>query len=60
MPYQYQNIKDEFILEIAELDMNLEMGQEIIATLNKMAEVFIKLKGDDYKSRKTLRMTNDY
>ena len=49
---QYQEIKDEFALEIAELDMKLEETQEKIATLNKMAEVLINLKSDDHESRK--------
>ncbi|HHW3837396.1 SAG1250 family conjugative relaxase [Streptococcus suis] len=49
---QYQEIKDEFVLEIAELDMKLEETQEKIITLNKMAEVLINLKSDDYESRK--------
>lgn len=51
MDKQYQEIKDEFVLEIAELDMKLEETQEKIATLNKMAEVLINLKSDDYESR---------
>lgn len=49
---QYQEIKDEFVLEIAELDMRLEETQEKIATLNKMAEVLINLKSDDHESKK--------
>lgn len=49
---QYQEIKDEFVLEIAELDMKLEETQEKIANLNKMAEVFINLKSEDYESKK--------
>ncbi|MDT2732492.1 SAG1250 family conjugative relaxase [Streptococcus parauberis] len=48
----YQEIKDEFVLEIAELDMRLEETQEKIATLNKMAEVLINLKSDDHESKK--------
>lgn len=48
----YQEIKDEFVLEIAELDMKLEKTQEKIATLNKMAEVLINLKSSDHESRK--------
>ncbi|TVV77794.1 hypothetical protein AZK20_11795, partial [Streptococcus pneumoniae] len=32
---QYQEIKDELVLEIAEIDMQLEETQEKIATLNK-------------------------
>lgn len=51
MDKQYQEIKDEFVLEIAELDMKLEETQEKIATLNKMAEVLINLKSDDNESR---------
>ena len=47
---QYQEIKDEFVLEIAKLDMKLEETQEKIATLNKMAEVLINLKSDDHES----------
>ncbi|BBA92587.1 SAG1250 family conjugative relaxase [Streptococcus ruminantium] len=46
----YQEIKDEFVLEIAKLDMKLEETQEKIATLNKMAEVLINLKSDDHES----------
>ncbi|WHM79667.1 SAG1250 family conjugative relaxase [Streptococcus dysgalactiae subsp. equisimilis] len=49
---QYQEIKDEFVLEIAELDMKLEETQEKIAILNRMAEVLINLKSDDHESRK--------
>lgn len=49
---QYQEIKDEFVLEIAKLDMKLEETQEKITTLNKMAEVLINLKSDDHESRK--------
>lgn len=48
---QYQEIKDEFVLEIAELDMKLEETQEKIATLNKMAEVLTNLKSGDHESR---------
>ena len=48
----YQEIKDEFVLEIAELDMKLEKTQEKIATLNKMAEVLINLKSSDHETRK--------
>ena len=47
---QYQEIKDELVLEIAEIDMQLEETQEKIATLNKMAEVLINLKSDDHES----------
>ena len=49
---QYQEIKDEFVLEIAKLDMKLEETQEKIATLNKMAEVLINLKSEDHETRK--------
>ncbi|HEO1143186.1 TPA: SAG1250 family conjugative relaxase [Streptococcus agalactiae] len=52
---QYQEIKDEFVLEIAELDMKLEEKQEKIATLNKMAEVLISLKSEEPNSRKLAR-----
>ena len=48
----YQEIKDEFVLEIAELDMKLEKTQEKIATLNKMAEVLINMKSSDHETRK--------
>ena len=49
---QYQEIKDELVLEIAEIDMKLEETQEKIATLNKMAEVLINLKSEDHETRK--------
>ena len=52
---QYQEIKDELVLEIAEIDMKLEETQEKIATLNKMAEVLINLKSEDVSSRKLAR-----
>lgn len=52
---QYQEIKDEFVLEIAEIDMKLEETQEKIATLNKMAEVLINLKSEDEIGRKLAR-----
>ncbi len=52
---QYQEIKDEFLLEIAELDMKLEEAQEKITTLNKMAEVLVNLKSEDPNSRKLAR-----
>lgn len=48
---QYQEIKDELVLEIAEIDMKLEETQEKIATLNKMAEVLINLKSEDHETR---------
>ena len=49
---QYQEIKDELVLEIAEINMKLEETQEKIATLNKMAEVLINLKSEDHETRK--------
>ena len=49
---KYQEIKDELVLEIAEIDMKLEETQEKIATLNKMAEVLINLKSEDHETRK--------
>ncbi|HGQ0793860.1 TPA: SAG1250 family conjugative relaxase [Streptococcus pneumoniae] len=52
---QYQEIKDELVLEIAEIDMKLEETQEKIATLNKMAEVLINLKSEDEIGRKLTR-----
>ncbi|HHV8252364.1 SAG1250 family conjugative relaxase [Streptococcus pneumoniae] len=52
---QYQEIKDELVLEIAEIDMQLEETQEKIATLNKMAEVLINLKSKDEIGRKLAR-----
>ncbi|CJZ65019.1 SAG1250 family conjugative relaxase [Streptococcus pneumoniae] len=52
---QYQEIKDELVLEIAEIDMKLEETQEKIATLNKMAEVLINLKSEDEIGRKLAR-----
>ena len=52
---QYQEIKDELVLEIAEIDMKLEETQEKIATLNKMAKVLINLKSEDVSSRKLAR-----
>ncbi|HHG7526521.1 TPA: SAG1250 family conjugative relaxase [Streptococcus pneumoniae] len=52
---QYQEIKDELVLEIAEIDMQLEETQEKIATLNKMAEVLINLKSEDEIGRKLSR-----
>ncbi|NQP59565.1 hypothetical protein HO913_09700, partial [Streptococcus suis] len=48
---KYQEIKDEFVVEIAKLDMKLDEEQEKIAILNKMAEVLINLKSNDYESR---------
>ena len=52
---QYQEIKDELVLEIAEIDMKLEETQEKIATLNKMAEVLINLKSEELSGRKLAR-----
>lgn len=52
---QYQEIKDELVLEIAEIDMQLEETQEKIATLNKVAEVLINLKSEDEIGRKLAR-----
>ena len=52
---QYQEIKDELVLEIAEIDIKLEETQEKIATLNKMAEVLINLKSEDEIGRKLAR-----
>lgn len=52
---QYQEIKDELVLEIAEIDMQLEETQEKIATLNKMVEVLINLKSEDEIGRKLAR-----
>ncbi|HGR7457583.1 TPA: SAG1250 family conjugative relaxase [Streptococcus pneumoniae] len=52
---QYQEIKDELVLEIAEIDMKLEETQEKIATLNKMAEVLINMKSEDEIGRKLAR-----
>ncbi|HFR3438925.1 TPA: SAG1250 family conjugative relaxase, partial [Streptococcus suis] len=49
---KYQDIKDKLVVEIAELDIKLTQTNEKIATLNKMAEVLIKLKSDDLSSRK--------
>ncbi|MEQ9811041.1 SAG1250 family conjugative relaxase [Streptococcus jiangjianxini] len=52
---KYQDIKDELVTEIAELDIKLNQTNEKIATLNKMAEVFINLKSEDPSSRKLAR-----
>lgn len=52
---KYQEIKDELVVEIAELDIKLTQTNEKIATLNKMAEVLINLKSDDPNSRKLAR-----
>ncbi|CVY48028.1 relaxase [Streptococcus pneumoniae] len=56
---QYQEIKDELVLEIAEIDMQLEEIQEKIATLNKMAEVLINLKSEDHETRKLAKYDFD-
>ena len=48
----YHEMKNEFVTEIAELDIRLDETQEKIAILNKMAEVFINLKSDNQESRK--------
>ena len=52
---KYQDIKDEWVAEIAELDIVLNQTNEKIATLNKMAKVLINLKSDDPSSRKLAR-----
>ena len=49
---KYQNMKDELVIEIAELDIKLNQTNEKIATLNKMAEALISLKSEDPGSRK--------
>ncbi|MDK6972673.1 SAG1250 family conjugative relaxase [Streptococcus constellatus] len=49
---KYQEIKDDLVVEIADLDIKLTQTQEKIATLNKMAEVLINLKSEDSGSRK--------
>lgn len=49
---KYQELKDDLVVEIAELDIKLTQTQEKIATLNKMAEVLINLKSEDSGSRK--------
>lgn len=56
---QYQEIKDDLVLEIAEIDMQLEETQEKIATLNKMAEVLINLKSEDHETRKLAKYDFD-
>lgn len=56
---QYQEIKDELVLEIAEIDMQLEETQEKIATLNKMEEVLINLKSEDHETRKLAKYDFD-
>lgn len=48
-------MKNEFVREIAELDIRLDETREKIAILNKMAEVFINLKSDNQESRKLAR-----
>ena len=52
---KYQDIKDELVTEIAELDTKLNQTNEKIATLNKMAEVLVRLKSEDPNSRKLAR-----
>ena len=52
---KYQDMKDELVAEIAELDIKLTQTNEKIATLNKMAEVFINLKGAELSSQKLAR-----
>lgn len=52
---KYQDVKDELVVEIAELDIKLTQTNEKIATLNKMAEVLINLNSDDPNSRKLAR-----
>ena len=47
---KYQNIKEDLVSEIAELDIKLAQTQEKITTLNKMAEILINLKSNDYES----------
>ena len=49
---KYQDIKDEFVKEIAEIDIKLNQINEKIANLNKMAEVLINLKSEDHETRK--------
>lgn len=51
----YHEMKNEFVREIAELDIRLDETQEKIAILNKMAEVFINMKSDNQESRKLAR-----
>lgn len=48
----YHEIKEEFVTEIAKLDIRLHETQEKIAALDKMAEVFINLKSGNQESRK--------
>lgn len=48
----YHEIKEEFVREIAKLDIRSHETQEKIAALDKMAEVFINLKSDNQESRK--------
>lgn len=52
---KYQDVKDDLILEIAELDIVLNQTNEKIATLNKIAEVLINLKSENPSSRKLAR-----
>lgn len=52
---KYQDIKDDLVVEIAELDIKLTQINEKIATLNKMSEVFVNLTNEDPSSRKLAR-----
>ncbi|WP_227877787.1 helical hairpin domain-containing protein, partial [Streptococcus pyogenes] len=47
--------KDQLVQEIATLDMKIEEIQEKIATLNKMAEVFINLESDNKEGKRLAR-----
>lgn len=51
----YQEVKDDLVLEIAELDIKLSQTNKKITTLNKMAELFINHKSIDKSSRKLVR-----
>lgn len=48
----YHEMKDEFVTEIAELDIRLHETREKIVTLNKIAEVLVNLTSKDSQSRK--------
>lgn len=52
---KYLDVKDDLVVEIAELDIKLNQTNEKIATLNKMAEVLINLNSEDPISRKLAR-----
>ncbi len=52
---KYQDIKDDLVTEIAELDIKLNQTNKKIATLNKIAEVLINLKGAELSSQKLAR-----